>query len=57
MRISRSLPAALAVAMLCSSFAAPPATAAEGPIKIAVITDMSGVYAALAGPGAVPASG
>jgi branched-chain amino acid transport system substrate-binding protein len=56
MRISRSLPALLAVAMLCSSFAAPPATAAEGPIKIAVITDMSGVYAALAGPGAVEAT-
>ena len=56
MRISRSLPALLAVAMLCTSFAAPPATAAEGPIKIAVITDMSGVYAALAGPGAVEAT-
>jgi len=56
MRISRSLPAALAVAMLCSSFVAPPATAADGPIKIAVITDMSGVYAALAGPGAVEAT-
>ena len=56
MRISRSLPAALAVAMLCSSFVAPPATAAEGPIKIAVITNMSGVYAALAGPGAVEAT-
>src|SRR5947209_11259571 len=56
MRISRSLPAMLAVAMLCSSFTAPPATAAEGPIKIAVITDMSGVYAALAGPGAVEAT-
>jgi branched-chain amino acid transport system substrate-binding protein len=43
--------------MLCSSFAAPPATAADtGPIKIAVITDMSGVYAALAGPGAVEAT-
>ena len=57
MRISRSLPAALAVAMLCTSFAAPPANAADtGPIKIAVITDMSGVYAALAGPGAVEAT-
>jgi hypothetical protein len=52
----RSLPAALAVSLLCSSFAAPPARAAEGPIKIAVITDMSGVYAALAGPGAVEAT-
>src|ERR1700681_3957986 len=56
MRISRSLPAALAVAMLCSSFVAPPETASDGPIKIAVITDMSGVYAALAGPGAVEAT-
>jgi branched-chain amino acid transport system substrate-binding protein len=56
MRISRSLPALLAVAMLCSSFVAPPATAAEGPIKIAVITDMAGQYAALAGAGAVEAT-
>ncbi len=57
MRFSRSLPAALAVALLCSSFPAPPARAADsGPIKIAVITDMSGVYAALAGPGAVEAT-
>ncbi len=56
MRISRSLPALLAIAMLCSSCPAPRATAAEGPIKIAVITDMSGVYAALAGPGAVEAT-
>jgi branched-chain amino acid transport system substrate-binding protein len=57
MRFSRSLPAALALAMLCSSFTAPPARAAEsGPVKIAVITDMSGVYAALAGPGAVEAT-
>src|ERR1700694_2256101 len=57
MRIFRSLPAALALALLSSSFAAPPARAAEtGPIKIAVITDMSGVYAALAGPGAVEAT-
>ena len=57
MRIARSLPAALAVAMLCSTFVAPPATAADtGPVKIAVITDMSGVYAALAGQGAVEAT-
>ena len=57
MRVSRTLPAALALALLVSSFPAPPARAADtGPIKIAVITDMSGVYAALAGPGAVEAT-
>ncbi|MEO7039329.1 MAG: ABC transporter substrate-binding protein, partial [Candidatus Elarobacter sp.] len=57
MRLSRSLPAALALALLCSSFPAPPVQAADtGPIKIAVITDMSGVYASLAGPGAVEAT-
>jgi branched-chain amino acid transport system substrate-binding protein len=56
MRISRSLPAVLALALLASSFPAPQARAADGPIKIAVITDMSGVYAALAGPGAVEAT-
>ena len=56
MRISRSLPAAMAIALLCSSFTPPPVRAADsGPIKIAVITDMSGVYAALAGPGAIEA--
>lgn len=33
-----------------------PVQAQSGPIKIAVITDMSGVYAALAGPGAVEAT-
>ncbi|BDE06540.1 branched-chain amino acid ABC transporter substrate-binding protein [Vulcanimicrobium alpinum] len=56
MRFSRSVPAALAVALLSSSFSVPPARAADsGPIKIALITDMSGVYAALAGPGAVEA--
>lgn len=57
MRLSRSLPAVLALALLCTSFPAPPVQAADtGPIKIAVITDMSGVYAALAGPGAVEAT-
>src|SRR6202011_3251949 len=56
MRVSRSLPAALALALLVSSFPAPPARAADTPVKIAVITDMSGVYAALAGPGAVEAT-
>ncbi|GAC1582202.1 MAG: ABC transporter substrate-binding protein [Candidatus Elarobacter sp.] len=56
MRTIRFLPAALALALLSSSFSPPPARAADnGPIKIALITDMSGVYAALAGPGAVEA--
>src|SRR5665213_2831054 len=44
MRVSRSLPAA------------PVRAADTGPIKIAVITDMSGQYAALAGAGAVEAT-
>ncbi len=57
MRIPRSIPAALAGALLCSSFASSPVGAADtGPVKIAVITDMSGVYAALAGQGAVDAT-
>src|ERR1700682_31255 len=45
-------------AAACSSwtFAVPPAGAQSGPLKIAVITDMSGVYAALAGPGAIEAT-
>ena len=33
-----------------------PVQAQSGPVKIAVITDMSGVYAALAGPGAIEAT-
>jgi branched-chain amino acid transport system substrate-binding protein len=57
MRYSRLLPSAAAIALLASSVAAPPARAADaGPIRIAVITDMSGVYAGLAGPGAVEAT-
>jgi branched-chain amino acid transport system substrate-binding protein len=57
MRLSRSLPAALALALLCSSFSAPPVRAADtGPVKITVITDMSGIYAGLAGQGAVEAT-
>jgi branched-chain amino acid transport system substrate-binding protein len=57
MRLSRTVPAALALALLSTSFAMPPARAADtGPIKIAVITDMSGVYSALAGAGAVEAT-
>lgn len=56
MRLSRTVPAALALALLSTSFSTPAARAADtGPIKIALITDMSGVYAALAGPGAAEA--
>jgi len=53
-RFSLALAAALAVAVP----AAVPARVAadDGPIKIAVITDMAGVYSALAGPGAVEAT-
>jgi len=58
MRLSRTVPAALALALLSTSFSVPPARAADaGPIKIALITDMSGVYAALAGPGAARPGG
>src|ERR1700761_1058996 len=57
MRIHRFVPAALAAALLSTSFSAGPVGAADnGPVKIAVITDMSGVYAALAGEGAVEAT-
>ena len=57
MRLYRSLPAALAIALMSASFVAPPARAADtGPVKIAVITDMSGVYSSLAGAGAVEAT-
>jgi branched-chain amino acid transport system substrate-binding protein len=56
MRLSRSVSAVLASALLCTSVGVLPGQAADtGPIKIAVITDMSGVYAALAGPGAIEA--
>ena len=54
LRVSTALVAALAVTLPA---AVPQASAAaDGPIKIAVITDMSGVYAALAGRGAVEAT-
>ena len=51
------LPTALAVAFALVTPAVLPASVAadSGPIKIAVITDMSGVYAALAGKNAVAA--
>jgi branched-chain amino acid transport system substrate-binding protein len=53
-RLSTALAAAVSLA---TPFAAAPTSAGadNGPIKIAVITDMSGVYAALAGRGAVSA--
>jgi len=51
------LPAALAVALaLAMPLAAPLPSGAEGPIHIAVITDMSGVYSALSGRGALEAT-
>jgi branched-chain amino acid transport system substrate-binding protein len=53
-RLSTALVVLLA---LGSPLGLPPGAAAEdGPIKIAVITDMSGVYAALSGRGAVEAT-
>ncbi|MBV8581512.1 MAG: ABC transporter substrate-binding protein [Candidatus Eremiobacteraeota bacterium] len=55
----RILPAALALGLLTSTLGGPPSPARaadSGPIKIAVVTDMSGVYAALAGQGAVEAT-
>jgi len=57
MRVSRYAPAALALALLCSSMPFPAARAADsGPVKITVITDMSGIYAGLSGEGAVEAT-
>jgi branched-chain amino acid transport system substrate-binding protein len=58
MRILSSGSAALALVLLAGALGGPiPVAAADnGPIKIAVITDMSGVYSALAGPGAVDAT-
>ncbi len=57
MRVSRFAFSALACALLSSSFGPAPVAAADsGPIKIAVITDMSGVYADASGPGALEAT-
>jgi branched-chain amino acid transport system substrate-binding protein len=57
MRIHRSVPAALATALLVSSLGGgAPVAAQTGPIKIAVITDMTGVYSAIAGQGAIDAT-
>jgi branched-chain amino acid transport system substrate-binding protein len=48
---------ALSLAAALLALPAAPATAADsGPVKIALITDMSGTYAALAGPGALEAT-
>lgn len=54
MRVARILPMLCASALLVASSLPSPAPAADtSPIKIAVITDMSGVYAGLSGRGAV----
>lgn len=50
----RSVAAALAAAFLLLGTAGP-APAQQGPIKIALITDMSATYASLSGPGALEA--
>jgi branched-chain amino acid transport system substrate-binding protein len=58
MRVFRLAAAVGTAALLCTSLAARAPVAAQnaGPIKIAVITDMSGVYASLSGQGAVEAT-
>jgi len=56
MKIFRRVIAAAAAAALILGPGAVPAPAQQGPITIAVVTDMSGVYAALAGPKAVEAT-
>ncbi|HTV92970.1 MAG TPA: ABC transporter substrate-binding protein [Verrucomicrobiae bacterium] len=57
MRITRIVSAVCAALMLCAPLSAAPATAADtAPIHIAVITDMSGVYASLSGQGAIVAT-
>jgi branched-chain amino acid transport system substrate-binding protein len=54
MKLRSKVTALAVVGALSAPLAAGPATA-EDPVKIAVITDMSGVYAALSGKGAVTA--
>jgi branched-chain amino acid transport system substrate-binding protein len=57
MRIARVIPILCASAMLATTFIpAMPAPADTSPIKIAVITDMRGVYSGLSGQGAVIAT-
>ncbi|MBV8601892.1 MAG: ABC transporter substrate-binding protein [Candidatus Eremiobacteraeota bacterium] len=55
-KVTRYAAAVLAAAMLATLVGPAGVQAQSGPIKIAVVTDMSGVYAALAGPGAVEAT-
>jgi branched-chain amino acid transport system substrate-binding protein len=57
MRTARTVSAICAGALLCIPFSASPVRAADtSPVKIAVVTDMSGVYSALSGQGAVEAT-
>jgi branched-chain amino acid transport system substrate-binding protein len=56
MRLARMVSAVCAGALLCTAFSAAPVAAQQTPVKIAVITDMSGVYSALSGQGAVEAT-
>jgi len=54
MRLSRIVSAVCTAIMLCVPLSAAPVTAADpAPVKIAVITDMSGVYSGLSGKGSV----
>jgi branched-chain amino acid transport system substrate-binding protein len=48
--------AAVLAACCALTLTGPPISAQSGPVKIALITDMSGVYASLAGPGAAEAT-
>lgn len=57
MNLLRRISAATLAAGIIATFSGPPAAAQNNaPIRIAVITDMSGVYAALSGRGAVEAT-
>ena len=56
MRILRYTVAALTGLALCSSSVVPAGAQNTAPIKIALITDMSGIYSAISGPGAVAAT-
>jgi len=57
MRLSRIVSAVCVALMLCAPLSTGSATAADQPpIRIAVITDMTGVYASLSGQGAVEAT-
>jgi branched-chain amino acid transport system substrate-binding protein len=56
MRATRLASAVLTAGLLTTSLTAPVGAADAAPVKITVITDMSGVYSGLAGPGAVEAT-